>query len=295
MILKGGENMNQVDSLQRGIDYIEENLIGKADNKELQLITSMNAAQFQKTFLGITGYTVGEYIRNRRLTLAAFELMGGKSSILDIALKYGYDSAEGFSRAFKEFHGVNPKDIKRGKTNFNLFNKITLEIKVNGGSKMKFEIVELKDRTFVGFETLAHGNMNKDIDTRWDNDDDAWESTRKEQNDIMTEDHIWYEIYNKIDDTQYVHYICTNRMDMPNGYRKVCFEGGTFVKIVTEKCKYPTMQLKDVYYQALIDNNWLSNSGYKLDEERNQLYITNWTMIDKEERYIEIYLPVSKK
>ena len=286
--------MNQVDSLQRGIDSIEENLIGEIDNKKLQMATSMNALQFQKTFLGITGYTIGEYIRNRRLTLAAFELMGGRSSILDIALKYGYDSAEGFSRAFKEFHGVNPNDIKKGKTNFNLFNKITLEIKVNGGSKMKFEIVELKDRDFVGFKTLARGNMNKDIDTRWDNDDDAWESTRKEQNDIMTDDHIWYEIYSKIDDTQYVHYICTNREDIPSGYQKVCFEGGLFVKIVTEKCKYPTMQLKDVYYQALIDNSWLSNSGYELDEERNQLYITNWTMINKEERYIEIYLPVSK-
>lgn len=286
--------MNQVDSLQRGIDYIEENLTDKIDNKKLQQVTSMNAAQFQKTFLGITGFTVGEYIRNRRLTLAAFELMGGKSSILDIALKYGYDSAEGFSRAFREFHGVNPNEIKRGKTNFNLFNKITLEIKVNGGSKMKFEIVELKDMEFVGFKTVARGNMNQDIDTRWSNDYEAWDATRKEQNAIVTYEHIWYEIYNKIDDTQYVHYICTNREFIPSGCQKVCFDGGLFVKIVTEKCKYPTMQLKDVYYQALIDNEWLSNSGYELDEKRNQMYITNWNMEDKEERYIEIYLPVSK-
>ena len=159
--------MNQVDSLQSGIDYIEKNLAETIDLKAVQSVTSMNVAQFQKTFLGITGLTVGEYIRNRRLTLAAFELMGGNSSILDVALKYGYDSAEGFSRAFKTFHGVNPNDIKKGKTNFNLFNKITLEIKVNGGSKMKFEIVELKDREFVGFKTVARGNMNKDIDTRW--------------------------------------------------------------------------------------------------------------------------------
>ena len=49
-----------------------------------------------------------------------------------------------------------------------------------------------------------------------------------------------------------------------------------------------------LYYQPLIDNEWLSNSGYKLDDRRNQLYITNWTMIDKEERYIEIFLPISK-
>ncbi|MGN0573233.1 MAG: helix-turn-helix transcriptional regulator, partial [Acutalibacteraceae bacterium] len=129
--------MNQVDSLQKGIDYIENNLAGEIDNVKLQSITSMNVVQFQKTFLGITGYTVGEYIRNRRLTISAFELINSKSSVLDIALKYGYDSSEGFSRAFREFHGVNPNEVKKGKTNFNLFNKITLEIKVNGGSKMK--------------------------------------------------------------------------------------------------------------------------------------------------------------
>ena len=129
--------MNQVDILQSGIDYIEENLAGKIDNAKLQSITSMSSVQFQKTFLGITGYTVGEYIRNRRLTAAAFELLNGCVSVLDTALKYGYDSSEGFSRAFRDFHGVNPNEVKKGKTNFNLFNKITLEIKVNGGSKMK--------------------------------------------------------------------------------------------------------------------------------------------------------------
>lgn len=54
------------------------------------------------------------------------------------------------------------------------------------------------------------------------------------------------------------------------------------------------MQLKDVYYSSLIDNRWLSDSGYKLDDNRNQLYVTHWTMVEKEERYIEIYLPISK-
>lgn len=286
--------MNQVDSLQRGIDYIESNLTGEINNEKLQSITSMNITQFQKTFLSITGYTVGEYIRNRRLTLAAFELINSKSSVLEIALKYGYDSSEGFARAFREFHGVNPNTLKKGRTNFNLFNKITLEIKVNGGSKMNFEIVNLDSQDFTGYKTIALGNMNKDIDARWDNDDNAWEASRKEQNALMTDDHIWYEIYKKVDDSQYVHYICTKCGNIPNGCEKVHFDGGLFAKVTTEKCKYPTEQLKDVYYQTLIDNVWLSNSGYKLDDERNQLYITNWTMLDKEERYIEIYLPISK-
>ena len=286
--------MNQVESLQNGINYIENNLIREISNENLQSVTSMSISQFQKTFLRITGYTVGEYIRNRKLTLAAFELINSKNTVLDIALKYGYDSSEGFSRAFMKFHNINPSKIKKGKTNLSIFNKITLEIKVNGGNKMDFEIINLDSQDFVGIKTIALGNMNTDIDKRWDNDDDAWEATRKEQNDIMTDDHIWYEIYKKVDHSQYVHYICSTCGSIPNGSEKVHFDGGLFAKITTEKCKYPTEQLKDVYYQTLLDNEWLSNSGYQLDDERNQLYITNWTMIDKEERYIEIYLPISK-
>lgn len=287
--------MNQINSLQRGIDYIENNLTGKISNEALQFVTLMSIAQFQKTFLSITGYTVGEYIRNRRLTLAAFELINSNRSVLDIALKYGYDSSEGFSRAFKEFHNFNPNEIKRGKTNFNLFNKITLEIRVNGGSKMNFEIVKLESLDFVGFKTIALGNMNKDIDIRWDNDDDAWESSRKEQNAIIiTDDHIWYEVYKKINESKYAHYICSKCSSIPERCEAVHFDGGLFSKITTNKYKYPTEQLKNVYYQTLIDTEWLSAIGYRLDDNRNQLYITNWSMIDKEGRYIEIYLPVSK-
>ena len=286
--------MNQINSLQRGIDYIENNLTGKISNEALQFVTSMSIAQFQKTFLSITGYTVGEYIRNRRLTLAAFELINSNHSVLDIALKYGYDSSEGFSRAFKEFHNFNPNEIKKGKTNFNLFNKITLEIRVNGGSKMNFEIVKLESLDFVGFKTIALGNMNKDIDIRWDNDDDAWESSRKEQNAIITDDHIWYEVYKKINESKYAHYICSKCSSIPERCEAVHFDGGLFAKITTNKYKYPTEQLKDVYYQTRIDTEWLSAIGYRLDDNRNQLYITNWYMIDKEGRYIEIYLPVSK-
>lgn len=286
--------MNHIDSLQKGIDYIESKLTDVIYNEELSAVTCMSAVHFQKTFFGLTGMTVGEYVRNRRLTLAAAELTGGKSSVLEVALKYGYESSEGFSRAFREFHGVNPNEIKTGKTNYYLFNKITLEIKVNGGNKMNFEIIELAKRSFAGIRTIAHGNMNKDIDKRWDNDDEAWEATRKEQNDLVTEDHIWYEIYRKKDDDTYFHYICTDRKEIPEGCESVLFEGGLYAKITTEKCKYSTDQLKDTYYSSLIDNQWLADSGYILDCSRDQLHVTHWTMIEKEERYIEIYLPVFK-
>lgn len=284
--------MNNIESLQRGIDYIESNLTDVINNEELSSAACMSAVHFQKTFFGLTGMTVGEYVRNRRLTLAAAELASGKNSVLDVALKYGYESSEGFSRAFKEFHGVNPNELKTKIRNYYLFNKITLEIKVNGGNKMKFEITELEKKNFVGVRTIASGNMNTDIGKRWDNDDEAWEATRKEQNDLITEDHVWYEIYRKKDDETYFHYICTDKKEIPGGCEAVVFKGGLYAKITTERCKYPTEQLKDIYYSSLIDNHWLAKSGYSLDYSRDQLHATHWTMIEREERYIEIYLPV---
>lgn len=292
--VKGGKIMNHLDTLQNGIDYIESHLADEISNEEISAVTRMSIVHFQKAFLGITGLTLGEYIRNRRLTLAATELAGGKNTVLQIALKYGYESSEGFSRAFREFHGVNPNVIKTGKGRFYLFNKITLEIKVNGGNKMNFEITELKNKSLAGIRTIASGNMNKDIDKRWDNDDEAWETTRRQQNELLTDDHIWYEVYRKKDDDTYLHYICSGCDEIPTGCERVNFEGGLYAKITTERCKYPTEQLKGAYYSSLIDNQWLEDAGFELDDKRNQLYVTNWTMIEKEERFIEIYLPVNK-
>ena len=79
--------MNQVDSLQKGIDNNEHNLTGEEDGTQLQSVTSMSIVQFQKTFQAITGFTVSEYIRKRRLTAAAFELIKSNHYLLDIALK----------------------------------------------------------------------------------------------------------------------------------------------------------------------------------------------------------------
>lgn len=286
--------MYDIDRLQKGINYIDENLRGKMDFKRLEQITLMSVSQFQKTFSGITGLSLNEYIRKRRLSNAALELVKSDRSILDTALAYGYETPEGFSRAFKDFHKINPMEVKKGNRNFSLLGKITLEIKVNGGTEMRFEFVELTDKAFAGIKTIADGNMNGDIDARLRNDKEVWESTRKQQNDIMTDDCIWYEIYKKADDHFYEHYICTDRAPLPDRCMSVSFDGGLYVKISTEKSKYPTMQLGGVYYSTLIDNQWLTDAGYELDDNRNQLYVTNWNMTDKEERYIEIYLPVLK-
>lgn len=288
--------MNQLNSLQKGIDYIEANLQNEIEYAEIEKITLMSISQFQKTFQSISGLTLSEYIRRRKLTESALELFSTNTSVLDIALKYGYESGEGFSRAFKEFHTVNPGDVKKGGSNFKIFDKITFEIKINGGNEMKFELAELEDKEFIGIKTAVFADMNTEIDKRWDNDDKNWEATRKEQNELMnnSDEHIWYEIYKKIDNSSYNHYICAKSKTIPDGCESIYFNGGLYAKITTEKCKFPTSQLMDAYYSPLKNTEYLTSAGLKSDDKRNQLFVTNWTKLEKQERYIEIYLPVVK-
>ncbi len=103
--------MNWIDGIQKAIDYIEEHLTENLSYEEIAKQSFSSSFHFQKVFSILCGYTLGEYIRNRRLTLAAEELSLGKGKVIDIALKYGYENPDSFTRAFVKFHGITPSDI----------------------------------------------------------------------------------------------------------------------------------------------------------------------------------------
>lgn len=94
------------------IDYIEEHLDSKIHIKTISKLASCSSYSIERVFAFIFNMTIAEYIRLRRLSLAALELVNSDSSILDIAIKYGYGSHESFSRAFVNFHGVTPSAAK---------------------------------------------------------------------------------------------------------------------------------------------------------------------------------------
>ena len=118
--------MDWLDDLQKAINYIEEHLL------EDEMITDMNISNeiysstdsFRTIFRVITGYSVGEYIRNRRLSLSGEELIQSGHTILDIALKYGYDTPEGFTKAFSRFHGVTPSYVRKNRTGLRTFTRV---------------------------------------------------------------------------------------------------------------------------------------------------------------------------
>lgn len=134
--------MNYTQGLQNAIDYIEEHLTDDLDIEEIAAQSGLSAFYFQRIFNILCDYSLGEYIRNRRLTLAGNELSGTDEKVIDIALKYGYDTPESFSRAFSRFHGITPSQAKKNSSPLKSFSRLSVEIHLKGGNIMDYKIVK---------------------------------------------------------------------------------------------------------------------------------------------------------
>ena len=113
--------MNYINELQKAIDYIEDNLDKNINFEIVAKEVGMSAFYFHRIFSVVVGISPTTYIRNRRLTLAVQEISKNNENILDIALKYGFESHEAFSRAFKNFHEIVPKMAKTDGNEFKNF------------------------------------------------------------------------------------------------------------------------------------------------------------------------------
>lgn len=132
--------MDWIYSIQRGIDYMEAHLTEKLDYQDIARQAYSSVFQFQRVFSLLCGYTVGEYIRARRLTLAGCDLAAKGAKVIDIALKYGYDSPESFTRAFVRFHGITPSQAKKSGAKLKSFSRLTVKLQLEGGSMMDYKL-----------------------------------------------------------------------------------------------------------------------------------------------------------
>ncbi len=134
--------MNWITGIQRAIDYTEEHLTDEIDYEAAARQAYSSAFHFQRMFGLLVGYTLGDYIRMRRLSLAADELCRTDDKIIDVALKYGYDTPESFSRAFTRFHGITPTEARRG-GNIKSFSRLSVKLILDGGNFMDYRIEKL--------------------------------------------------------------------------------------------------------------------------------------------------------
>lgn len=131
--------MDWITGIQRAIDYIEAHLTEQIDFEAAAKEAYSSSFHFQRVFGILCGYTLGDYIRMRRLSLAAEELQRGFDKVIDIASKYGYDTPESFSRAFTRFHGITPTQARQGK-NVKSFSRLSVKLILDGGSMMDYRI-----------------------------------------------------------------------------------------------------------------------------------------------------------
>ena len=131
--------MDQITAIQRAIDYTEAHLTDEIDYEAAAREAASSVFRFQRLFSMLCGYTLGDYIRMRRLSLAADELQRTGGKIIDIALKYGYDTPESFSRAFTRFHGITPTQARRG-GNIKSFSRLSVKLILDGGNLMDYRI-----------------------------------------------------------------------------------------------------------------------------------------------------------
>ena len=153
----------------KAIDYIEKNITEDISADDIAKKINVSASYFQRAFQILSGFTLGEYIRSRRLYLAAIAIRSENISVTEAAFKYGYETVEAFTKAFTRFHGCSPIKVKKAYGNIKVFLPLKMEIKKYGGYDMDFVIEEMKNFTLIGFERAIPFNMGYDLCPKfWD-------------------------------------------------------------------------------------------------------------------------------
>lgn len=135
--------MDWLERMNNVLDYIEQNLDHKISYKKMAQVGYCSEYHLSRMFSSISGISLSEYIRRRRLTLAGFEIQKSDIRIMDVAIKYGYDSVDSFSRAFKKTHGLTPSAARTKGISLKAFPKISFQISIKGDAEMEYRIEQL--------------------------------------------------------------------------------------------------------------------------------------------------------
>jgi len=142
--------MQWVDRMNRVMEYLEQHLTEEINPEAISHIMACPYSVFQRSFAPVTGIQLSEYIRRRRLSCAAYELQNTEQRVLDIAVKYGYDSADAFAVAFKRMHGITPQEARKADAVLKFFARLNFTLMITGVNEMDYRVLDKKAFNVLG-------------------------------------------------------------------------------------------------------------------------------------------------
>ncbi|MEU1518650.1 AraC family transcriptional regulator [Streptomyces sp. NPDC005811] len=155
-----------LERLNQAMEDIEGHLDRQVDVTELARVAATSEYHLRRMFSALAGMPLSEYVRRRRLTVAGAEVLAGRESLLEIAVRYGYGSGEAFARAFRAMHGVGPGEARRTGAALVSQPRLSFRLTVEGSSSMRYRVVDRPDFTVVGPRArvpLVHSGPNQAI------------------------------------------------------------------------------------------------------------------------------------
>lgn len=160
--------MRWIECISEAISYIEDNITEDFTIEQIANHVNISPFYFQKGFSMLCGFTMSEYIRNRRLALAAIELFSSDVKIIDIAIKYGYDSPDSFTKSFTRFHGKSPSAVRKDGGSIKSFVPLSIKFTLEGGYSMDYKIIQKDEFKVIGLQkTFKYENAMQEVPKFW--------------------------------------------------------------------------------------------------------------------------------
>lgn len=282
--------MEWLEKLNESLQYIEGNLDGEIKYEKAANIACCTTYHFQRMFSYIAGTPLSEYIRNRRLTKAALDLQNGEK-VIDVAIRYGYESPTAFNRAFQKIHNVSPSVAQKEGTFLKAYPPISFKITIKGVEEMEYRIVKKEEMRIVGAKALLEKNVEENFNTvpmLWQ--EVAQSGKIMEIASLMGPDSKGVlgvsACMDYLDKWEYYIAVETDK-ETPKGLEEYTIPACTWAVFPGEG-QMPTA-IQDIEKRAITE--WLPTSGYEYaDAPDIELYLNQDPMDSK----FEVWIPIRK-
>jgi AraC family transcriptional regulator len=279
-----------VDVLKRlndAIEYVENHLCDDIAMDEVSRIALCTPDGFNRFFSYMTSMTLNEYVRHRRLTLAAYELRDTNCKVIDIAVKYNYNSVDAFAKAFVKQHGITPTNARLPENPLKIYPPISFHISIKGAKEMDFRIVETNTIVLRGLSK----KFTCEPAERFPQEHIMWADHHEDiQNKVCTTiPGTWYGIWDNG-----TYWIAKPQEDVSSGQLDdVIIEKGKYAVFTTGSGGFAGDELPKL--RELIFDSWLTDSGYIQTRDYEVEVYHLFPKSEKNKRYYEIWIPVEKQ